>query len=143
MVGTSQAHPGAATDDPGEEESYRRPAEVVLQALGSSVDGLSSAEGARRLAEVGPNELARPAEPSVLKLALVQLRDPEAHRRQSGQDLAFCTSSDAGRDRTAGGRQAAAGGLALVQPAHPRRRSPPSRSTSGTRLHPHRHLRGR
>jgi P-type Ca2+ transporter type 2C len=54
----------------------RRPAEVVLQRLGSSVDGWLSAEAARRLAEVGPNELARPDKSSVLKLALVRLRDP-------------------------------------------------------------------
>jgi P-type Ca2+ transporter type 2C len=49
---------------------------VVLQRLGSSVDGLSSSEAARRLAEVVPNELARPDKPSVLKLALVQVHDP-------------------------------------------------------------------
>lgn len=75
MAETSQPHPGASSGDPAE-EWYRRPAEVVLQRLGSSVDGLSSAEAARRPAEVGPNELARPDKPSVLKLALVQLHDP-------------------------------------------------------------------
>jgi P-type Ca2+ transporter type 2C len=75
MAVTTQPHPAAASSGAAE-EWYRRPAEVVLQRLGSSVDGLPPAEAARRLVEVGPNELARPDEPSVLKLALVQLRDP-------------------------------------------------------------------
>jgi Ca2+-transporting ATPase len=47
-----------------------------VERLGSSSDGLSAAEAARRLAEVGPNELARPDKPSAIRVALGQLRDP-------------------------------------------------------------------
>jgi P-type Ca2+ transporter type 2C len=75
MAVTTQLPPAEPSDGPAE-EWYRLPAEVVLQHLGSSVEGLSSREAARRLAEVGPNELARPDKPSVLKLALVQVSDP-------------------------------------------------------------------
>jgi hypothetical protein len=63
MAVTTRPHPAAASSG-ATEEWYRRPAEVVLQRLGSSVDGLSSAEAARRSVEVGQNELARPDQPS-------------------------------------------------------------------------------
>jgi P-type Ca2+ transporter type 2C len=76
MSDTRQLDPATASIGTAAEEWYQLPAEDVLERLGSSVDGLSSAEGSRRLAELGPNELARPEEPSMLKLALVQLRDP-------------------------------------------------------------------
>lgn len=64
--------PVTAPDEPWE----RLEVEEVLARLDSGPDGLSAADAARRLAEVGPNELARPEQPSVLRLALVQLRDP-------------------------------------------------------------------
>ena len=60
----------------GPEDWYRLPADVVLGRLGSTPDGLSATEAARRLAEVGPNELARPDKPSAVRVALSQLRDP-------------------------------------------------------------------
>jgi magnesium-transporting ATPase (P-type) len=75
MSDTRQLDPAAASFQPAG-EWYQLPVEDVLQRLGSSVDGVSSTEAARRLAEVGPNELARPDKPSVLKLALVQVSDP-------------------------------------------------------------------
>jgi hypothetical protein len=65
---TAQLPPAGTSSGPAE-EGYRQQAEVVLERLGSSVDGLSSAEAARRLDEVGPNERARPDEPSVLPSA--------------------------------------------------------------------------
>jgi P-type Mg2+ transporter len=50
-------------------------ADAVLEALGSTAEGLSSAEATRRLQEVGPNALvshgARP-----LKILLNQFRNP-------------------------------------------------------------------
>ena len=72
---TSRPRP-TASSIPAPEDWYQLPAAVVLERLGSSADGLSDAEAARRLSEVGPNELAPPDKPSALRVALSQLRDP-------------------------------------------------------------------
>lgn len=52
-------------------------ADLVCAALGvDAARGLDDSEAARRLAEVGPNELERPARPAYASLALRQLLDP-------------------------------------------------------------------
>jgi P-type Ca2+ transporter type 2C len=76
MTTTTNRLGAAASSAQAAEDWYRLPADAVLQRLGSSPDGLSATEAARRLAEVGPNELARPDKPSAVRVALSQLRDP-------------------------------------------------------------------
>jgi P-type Ca2+ transporter type 2C len=75
-MSTGTVAPRPAAPSPQAAEWHRLPVERVLDELGTNPDGLSATEAARRLAEVGPNELARPDKPSVLKLALVQVNDP-------------------------------------------------------------------
>src|SRR5690348_8141063 len=56
---------------------YLLGADDVVSALGTDVtSGLSGAEAARRLAADGPNTIRSEAQPSMLRVALVQLRDP-------------------------------------------------------------------
>ena len=56
---------------------YGRSAEDVAAAAGTDLDrGLSAAEAASRLASIGPNEIASEPPPSVIAVALGQLRDP-------------------------------------------------------------------
>ena len=59
------------------EQLHALPAETVAERLGADADaGLSAEEAARRLAEVGPNELAARERPSYAAVALRQLLDP-------------------------------------------------------------------
>ena len=52
-------------------------AEQVVAAMGSdAVDGLSAGEASKRLAQHGPNEIAREQPPSVWWITVGQLRDP-------------------------------------------------------------------
>ena len=56
---------------------FARPASDVVAGLKSDAEsGLSAAEAAGRLARYGPNEIAREEPPSVVQVALAQLRDP-------------------------------------------------------------------
>jgi hypothetical protein len=52
------------------------PAERVLAALRTSIDGLASAEARRRLAAVGANVLPRSRRPGVLATIVRQIHDP-------------------------------------------------------------------
>mgnify|MGYP001823358758 CR=1 FL=1 len=52
---------------------HRRPVDVVLEELGSSLDGLDPAEIERRRAEVGPNELQEGSTTSPLALVWRQI----------------------------------------------------------------------
>jgi Ca2+-transporting ATPase len=71
---TEMTHPRAAADDLA---PFARPADEVIEALGSSADeGLSSAEAAARLSIYGPNSIKGEKPPSVVAIALGQLRDP-------------------------------------------------------------------
>ena len=64
---------GAETEAP----PYSREAADVVASLRSDPDaGLTGAEAGARLAQVGPNEIAREQPPSVWQVALAQLRDP-------------------------------------------------------------------
>ncbi len=63
--------------DAAAQAPYLRAADDVVGALGSDVsNGLSGAEAARRLTTDGPNTIRSEAPPSLLRVALVQLRDP-------------------------------------------------------------------
>src|SRR5262249_10401057 len=56
---------------------YSREAVDVIASLGSDEEqGLSSAEASNRLAQYGPNEIAKEKPPSIWQVALAQLRDP-------------------------------------------------------------------
>jgi len=57
-------------------EWHSRPAAQVIQETGSSPQGLSGKEAARRLERTGPNELAAPERPGLLRRLLGQLKDP-------------------------------------------------------------------
>ncbi|HEY5882549.1 MAG TPA: HAD-IC family P-type ATPase, partial [Nakamurella sp.] len=61
----------------GEPPPYLQPAAAVVAALDSDADhGLSSAEAAARLTRIGRNRLVGEKPPSLLRVVLVQLRDP-------------------------------------------------------------------
>ena len=67
----------AATTPPDATNAYALEATDVAAALGTDVSaGLTGAEAASRLARLGPNQIAREKPPSVLVVALTQLRDP-------------------------------------------------------------------
>jgi P-type Ca2+ transporter type 2C len=75
----SAAAPGDVAERPGGVDAapYVREAAEVVAALGSDVEhGLTGVEAANRLAQVGPNEIAKEQPPSVWAVALGQLRDP-------------------------------------------------------------------
>ena len=57
-------------------ENARADADTVLKALGSHVDGLSSAEAASRLKQFGTNEIAREKRQSALMRLLSNIRNP-------------------------------------------------------------------
>jgi P-type Ca2+ transporter type 2C len=75
-MSTGTVAPRPAAPSPQAAEWHRLPVERVLDELGTNPDGLSATEAARRLAEVGPNELPRPDKPSAVRVAVRQLRDP-------------------------------------------------------------------
>jgi Ca2+-transporting ATPase len=67
----------AASLDSSTAPPYARSAEEVVTELGTSVeDGLTAAEAATRLAKYGPNHITGEKPPSVVAIALGQLRDP-------------------------------------------------------------------
>ena len=67
----------AATTSMDDLPPFARPAEDVIADLHSSEDqGLTSAEAASRLTKYGPNSIKGEKPPSVLAIALTQLRDP-------------------------------------------------------------------
>ena len=55
---------------------YTQSAEEVLQDLGVTAEGLSTAEAQKRQAEYGPNKLKEAPKPTLLQRFLAQLKDP-------------------------------------------------------------------
>ena len=55
---------------------HDRPVSQILKELDSSPSGLSRRQAEQRLERVGPNELERPAPPSLFRRVLGQLKDP-------------------------------------------------------------------
>lgn len=67
----------AATTSMNDLPPFARPAEDVIAELSSSdEEGLTSAEAAARLTKYGPNSIKGEKPPSMLAIALTQLRDP-------------------------------------------------------------------
>ena len=67
----------AVQTTPGALPPFAQPAEDVIAGLQSSADvGLTSAEATSRLAKFGPNSIKGEKPPSVVSIALGQLRDP-------------------------------------------------------------------
>jgi len=64
-----------ATTPPDDDNWYRLDADAAIERLGSSADGLSTNEAARRLATYGPNELEDRGSRSSLTIFLSQFRD--------------------------------------------------------------------
>ena len=56
--------------------TYTQSAEEVLQSLGVSAEGLSSAEAKARLEKYGPNKLKEAEKPTLLQRFFAQLKDP-------------------------------------------------------------------
>src|SRR6476661_4557289 len=68
---------GAGDTDSAAPPPYARNAENVVTALGSDFSmGLTGAESAVRLVRYGPNQITAEKPPSMLAIALIQLRDP-------------------------------------------------------------------
>ena len=57
-------------------KEYLKPFETVLNDVGSSLEGLSSAEAEKRLAANGKNKLAEAKKPSVIRKFFGELADP-------------------------------------------------------------------
>ena len=57
-------------------KTYTQSAEQVLQSLGATAEGLTSAEAQARLAKYGPNKLKEAEKPSLMQRFLAQLKDP-------------------------------------------------------------------
>ena len=57
-------------------KTYTQSAEQVLQSLGATPEGLTSAEAQKRLAKYGPNKLKEAEKPSLMQRFLAQLKDP-------------------------------------------------------------------
>jgi len=57
-------------------KTYTQSAEEVLQDLGVTAEGLSTAEAAERFAKYGPNKLKEAEKPTMLQRFLAQLKDP-------------------------------------------------------------------
>ena len=55
---------------------YSRPASHVMKELESRREGLTEREAKARLGDLGPNELAQPEKPGLLRRLLGQLKDP-------------------------------------------------------------------
>ena len=71
----STAEPGTTASQA--DQPYRLSVDAVVAELGTSVDdGLTGAEAASRLASNGPNHITGEKPPSVVAIALGQLRDP-------------------------------------------------------------------
>ncbi|HEU5485894.1 MAG TPA: HAD-IC family P-type ATPase, partial [Microlunatus sp.] len=71
---SSGTHPGSVADPA---PPYTRSADEAVTDLGTdAVAGLSEAEAAQRLTTYGPNEISAEQPPSVITVALSQLRDP-------------------------------------------------------------------
>jgi calcium-translocating P-type ATPase len=68
--------PGEAARGPAPADWHAAEADAVLQALGSSREGLSTAEAQARLEAHGPNRLPEASGPSALHLLLGQVRNP-------------------------------------------------------------------
>ena len=76
-VSGSNVDVGAGDTDLAAPPPYAREATDVATALGSdSSMGLTGAEAAARLARYGPNQITAEKPPSILAVALTQLRDP-------------------------------------------------------------------
>ena len=76
-VSGSDVAVGAGDTDAAAPPPYARNAADVATALGSDVQmGLSGAESAARLARYGPNQITAEKPPSMLAIALIQLRNP-------------------------------------------------------------------
>ncbi len=73
--GTAIVSPTASS--PGSAAWYALDVDAVAAAVGSDLTrGLTSGDAASRLARYGPNEIAKEKPPSVVEVALTQLRDP-------------------------------------------------------------------
>lgn len=57
-------------------DEYRMSVEETLKETGSSLEGLSSEEAAKRLAQYGPNRLKEAPKPTLLQRFIEQLKDP-------------------------------------------------------------------
>src|SRR6478735_4317057 len=77
LVSDSNPAFSSGARDPSAPPPYSRPAADVVVTLGTDPSsGLTRAEAAARLARDGPNRIAGEKPPSILVVALSQLRDP-------------------------------------------------------------------